>query len=242
MLGLTQWCYIFHKVWFFSRYMRLVWLFILIYTTWSSLDLQRHSLSYPCSNLMQSPYNFNTPIAGKWHWSSHWVEKRSKFVTWVSEQNSWKLQSKATLTKTHCCTWKNMVRVSDGETGTTTGCCSEDDGSSLSSALSSSCWVSSSTAFTTRFLIVRAFRDELRVRKGKLQKTKEGEEDEEEGSVEEEGRMECREKDENSVAIFKHSLRKEKFLFLFRTLSISIYLSKPENNLVLQHIKKLIIV
>jgi len=124
-----------------------------------------------------------------------------------------------------------MVRVSDGETGTTTGCCSEIDGSALSSALSSSCRVSSSTAFTTRFLTVCAFKEELRVRKGKLQKRKEGEEEEEEGSGEEEGRIECREKDENSVAIFKHSLRKEKFLFLFPTLSI--YLSKPENILLL---------
>jgi len=123
-----------------------------------------------------------------------------------------------------------MVRVSDGETGTTTGCCSEVDGSSLSSAMSS-CWVSSSTAFTTRFLTVCAFKDEVRVRKGKVQKRKEGEEEEEEGSVEEERRMECREKDENSVvAIFKHSPRNEKLLFLFPTLSI--YLSKPENILV----------
>ena len=132
------------------------------------------------------------------------------------------------------CTWKNMVRVSDGETGTTTGGASEVDGCSESSAALSSCWVSSSTAFTTRFFfwIVCTFNDEVAERKGKLQKKakEEGEEKEEESvkEEEEEEEEERRDRDDKSVSVaifFTHS--KEKLLFLFPTPYL-FYLSTPE--------------
>lgn len=119
-----------------------------------------------------------------------------------------------------------MVRVSDGEMGTTTGDCSEVvDGCSSCCC----CWVSSSTALDTRnlrFLIGWAFNGEMRGRRGKEQKATEGEENEAEGIVVGERRIEWRdEEDENSVAIFETLPTR---LVSFALILISPYLSYPK--------------
>lgn len=131
---------------------------------------------------------------------SHMHCKKSIFSIWEFQKE---------VCNSHwCCTWKSMVRVSDGEIGTTTGCCSEvDDGCCCCSisvtSCSCCCWVSSSTALTTSkqrfFFIDSAFK---RGWHGKVQNWRDWEEEEETGNVEEERRIEWRDEDENSVAIF----------------------------------------
>lgn len=104
-----------------------------------------------------------------------------------------------------------MVRVSDGEIGTTTDGCSEVTDvcccccSTSVTTCSCSCCVSSSTALVTNkqrflFLIESAF---MRGWHGKVKNWREWEEvEDEEGIVEEERRIEWRDEDESSVAIF----------------------------------------
>ena len=70
------------------------------------------------------------------------------------------------------------MRVSDGEIGTTTGCCSEvDDGCCSISVTTCSCWVSSSTALATNkqrfFLIESGLKGEIRGWHGKVQNGRE---------------------------------------------------------------------
>jgi len=108
-----------------------------------------------------------------------------------------------------------MVRVSEGEIGTTTGgcsettdvcCCCSTSVTTCSCSCSCSCCVSSSTALDPNkqrfFLIEIALKGEIRGWHGKVQNWRECEETEEEGIVEEERRIEWRDEDENSVAIF----------------------------------------